>query len=58
MQKQEWSKEYASRILHRSREAKEYTALMREQRIRLLSFIYSAVSTAGSKLPVLSDRQG
>jgi hypothetical protein len=39
MQKQEWSKEYASRIFLRSREAKEHTALVREQRIRLLSFI-------------------
>jgi hypothetical protein len=39
MQKQEYSKEYASRILHRSREAKEHAALVREQRIRMLSFI-------------------
>jgi hypothetical protein len=39
MEKQESSKEYASRMLHRSRDAKEHTALVREQRIRLLSFI-------------------
>ena len=39
MQKQKYSKEYESRILHGSHEAKEYMALVREQRIRLLSFI-------------------